>query len=132
MAIFLIAFLVFFGLVAMCPGPPDPAVKLKGCRCQYCQWYVTPRDHCCDPFLRRLHSFPRWSFASVEEMVNFAKANGCTEDLLQRSSAYIQAEIEREMIHNIHHIRPITSHGPIHYYKPAAIGVLDGRREILG
>ncbi len=127
MAILLIVVLVFFGLVAMCPGPPDPAVKLKGCRCQYCQWYVTPRDHCGDPFLRRHYSFPRWSFASAEEMVVFAKANGCTEDLLQRSAVFIQAEIEREMIHNIHHIRPITSHGLVYYRKPAAIGVQDDR-----
>ena len=121
MTALLIAFLLLFALAAMCPGPSEPAVKTEGCRCQHCQWYLHRRKECSDPAPHRLgYIFPRWSFASPRELVD-AWQDGITDDLIQRSLAYVQEEVDRQVIADIINIRPMgPGPGPIRFLKSAA------------
>lgn len=117
-AALLIAFFAFLALAALCPGPSDPPVKTAGCRCGYCHWYLHPRPYCRDPRVRPRYLHPRWSFQSVEEMVEAWK-DPMTKDLVSRSLAKLNEEHEQSTISELMNMKPMTGpSGKIEFYRP--------------
>lgn len=79
----------------------------KGCPCKYCSWYLNPRDYCSDPYRRPVHKYPRWSFASAQELAD-AYQNDISDDLIGRSMAFLEEEMMQAMISELIAVKPMA------------------------